>query len=265
MKTLIFTGGLGNQMFQYALLLSLRNRGYVVEADISFYSYLNMHNGYELARVFGIKDRATDKGGLHLFLLRTISKYKPKCLFSGDKLRYDENVLLAPQKYIQGYWQSELYFKDIEQQVKDAFAFQNIDSFNAELAKRMQESESVSLHIRRGDYIAYGMTLVGKDYYEKAVDIVLKKLGKVKFYIFSDDEVEARRIADDMGIDYQILNHNKGENSYKDMYLMSQCKHNIIANSSFSWWGAWLNDNPNKVVVAPKWLTDFNCRTWIEI
>lgn len=262
---MIFSGGLGNQMFQYALLLSLKSKGVNVVADKSLYKYLQMHNGYELARVFGIKESLIDKGGLYLMWLRLIMKYKPKRIFSGDTLFFNNEIITSPKKYISGYWQSEMYFKDVEQQVRSAFIFQNIDQYNIDIAQSMQNCTSVSLHIRRGDYISYGMSIVGKDYYEKAVGIVLKKLGKVKFYIFSDDEEESRRIADDMGIDYQILNHNKGENSYKDMYLMSRCKHNIIANSSFSWWGAWLNDNTEKMVIAPKWLTDFNCKSWIEL
>lgn len=265
MKQLIFSGGLGNQMFQYAMLLSLRHHGLSVRIDTSLYRYVKMHNGYELNRVFGIEEKSIDKGGLHLLWLRFLNKYKPSIIYSKDNLHFNYKVLDKPCRYIEGYWQSELYFEVISQQVKDAFVFQNIDSMNAAYADTMRNCESVSLHIRRGDYASYGMTIIGKDYYEKAVAIMKDKLGKVRFFIFSDDEVEARKIADEMGIDYQIMNHNSGSDSYKDMYLMSQCKHNIIANSSFSWWGAWLNNNPQKIVIAPKRLTDINCKSWIEI
>ena len=82
------------------------------------------------------------------------------------------------------------------------------------------------------------------------------------FYIFSDDATEADNIARQCSIAYTLINHNTGIDSYKDMYLMSNCKHNIIANSSFSWWGAWLNANPQKIVVSPLWGKHFHCKKW---
>lgn len=265
MKYFIFSGGLGNQMFQYAMLLSLRNHGAIVRIDRSLYRHVKMHNGFELNRVFGIEEETIDRGGIHLIWLRLLNKYKPSIIYSKDSLHFNSAILDNPRKYIEGYWQSELYFKDIAQQVKNAFVFKNIDSMNASYASNMRECESVSLHIRRGDYASYGMALIGNEYYEKAVEIIRNKIGEVRFFIFSDDAAEARKMADKMGINYQIMNHNLGRDSYKDMYLMSQCKHNIIANSSFSWWGAWLNNFPHKIVIAPKWLYDFNCKTWIEL
>lgn len=261
----MLSGGLGNQMFQYAMYLSLKRNGINTRIDISLFRHVKMHNGYELRRVFGIDEKPIDKTGIHLLWLRLLKKIKPTLLYSRDTLHFDPNTLFNKKKYIDGYWQSELYFKNIDSTIRNVFQFQNIDLRNINIAKAMSNCESVSLHIRRGDYTTFGMPIIGEDYYIKAVNLLLSRLDNAIFYIFSDDCFEAKRIADDLKINYYIISHNKGEDSYKDMYLMSKCKHNIIANSSFSWWGAWLNSNPNKIVIAPKWLYDFNCKTWIEI
>ena len=253
MKTnIILRGGLGNQIYQYALALALRSRGHQVHLDTSMYGMVEMHNGYELDKVFGIKDTTTCKGGVHLFFLRLIQKYHPSFLYIRDDGKYNSTILDHPRKYINGYWQDERYFKSIEPLVRDTLKFKDIDSKNQSIAEEMGRTESVCLHIRRGDYAAYGMTLLRDDYYKKGVQTMLEKLKSPTFYIFSDDNDEAERMAMELGISYQLMTHNRGSDSYKDMYLMSQCKHNIIANSSFSWWGAWLNNNPDKIIVAPE-------------
>ena len=264
-KNVIIAGGLGNQMFQYALLLSLRHKGVNVCADASFYKYVKMHNGYELKRVFGVEEPLKCKGGFHLWWLRFLDKYSPSILCTKDSLTFDNNVLSCPKQYIRGYWQSELYFKDIRDDVRGVYQFKGIDEQNIALADNINEKNSVSIHIRRGDYASFGMTIIGADYYKKAISIIKEKINDPFFYVFSDDEKEAKEIMDESNANYQLITHNRGDDSYKDMYLMSQCKHNIIANSSFSWWGAWLNNNRNKIVIAPKWLKSFNLESWIEL
>lgn len=249
---LIFLGGLGNQMFQYALVLALRNKGFRVKLDTSFFQYEQMHNGYELNRVFGICEELECKKGIHLFWLRLIRRYFSSFFISTDPLTYFPEILEHPKRYICGYWQNEQYFNDIESDIRKAFVFQNIDERNRSLAKEMQSCNSVSLHIRRGDYAAFGMTIVGEDYYAKAISCIKEKVETPVFFIFSDDQEEAEQIVRSQGVSYQMVTGNREDNSYKDMYLMSQCKHNIIANSSFSWWGAWLNNSPQKMVIAPK-------------
>ncbi len=249
---LILRGGLGNQLFQYALALSLRNRGHEVLLDTSMYGMVEMHNGYELDKAFGIQDRTTCKGGIHLLKLRIIQKYRPTLLYIRDNEQYNPTILDHPKRYINGYWQDERYFKMIEQEVRETLTFKGIDPQNQSIAEEMSRSLSVSLHIRRGDYAAFGMTLIGDAYYRQGVQTMIERLGTPTFYIFSDDKDEAEKMAKDLGINYRLMSQNRGEDSYKDMFLMSQCKHNIIANSSFSWWGAWLNSNPGKIIVAPK-------------
>jgi hypothetical protein len=268
---ILFTGGLGNQMFEYALVLALRQRGYSPKIDISYYDFFKMHNGYELNRVFGIEENTINKQGLHMLWLRTLHKFRPKSLYQVDSYQYNEEVFCTPKPYIFGYWQNENYFLNIENEVRKLFKFREIDEKNRTIAEKMHNCCSVSLHIRRGDYAKFGMTLIGKEYYRKAIEYVKYKVESPFFYVFSDDAQEANGIVKNMGINYDLISHNHGSESFKDMYLMSQCKHNIIANSSFSWWGAWLNYRNDKVVVAPKhW--DVNklffkpqCSNWILV
>lgn len=258
--SIIVAGGLGNQMFQYALALSLRFLGYDVTLDTSTYDFLKMHNGYELDRVFGIKESVVRKQGLHMFWLRLLAKLKPKGLYIGDHCVFNEEVLLSPSRYINGGWQDERYFSSIADSVRCAFVFDQIDDANSQIAEEMQRSQSVSIHIRRGDYSESGMTIIGRDYYQRAIKYITDVIGNAFFYVFSDDDNVARDIVNGLDILYRIISHNRGEDSYKDMYLMTQCKHNIIANSSFSWWGAWLNNYQDKIVIAPKvWDNKITC------
>ena len=251
-RFLIMTGGLGNQMFEYAMLLALRSRGYNIKMDISYYDFFQMHNGYELERVFGIKEEVINKQGIHMYWLRSLHRLRPRCLYKFDSFCFDESLLQHPLRYLFGYWQDEQYFVDIQDVVRNSFNFVGVDERNDEIAKEMLSCNSVSLHIRRGDYNEFGMTLIGKDYYKNAIQYIKERVDNPVFYIFSDDIEESKAIADEMHINYQLISHNRGNSSYKDMFLMSRCRHNIIANSSFSWWGAWLNNNSGKIVVAPQ-------------
>lgn len=254
MKYIIISGGLGNQMFQYAFALALRHRGHHVVMDTSLYNYAKMHNGCELQKVFGIKEPLIDKKGFHLIWLRLLLKFKPGILMSVDPLLFDERCLAFPKKYMFGYWQNEQYFKEIEDTIRRHFTFQNIDERNLKVAQEMCLCNSVSVHIRRGDYETSGMLLLDEDYYSRALNLLLEKVADPVFYIFSDDCQAANRIISKLNKEYKykIIDWNKGPNSYKDMYLMSHCHFYILANSSFSWWGARLNDFNEKIVIAPK-------------
>ncbi len=268
-KFVIIKGGLGNQMFQYALALAMRRRGYDVTIDISSYNFVRMHNGYELEKVFGISEKLINAKGIYLYMLRFLHKFTPRCLTTNDVLTFKPIVFTSPRLYVQGYWQDEKYFADFKNDLFSVFEFKKIDNYNLNVATEMKSCDSVSIHIRRGDYKAYGMTIIKDDYYEKAVRKILDIIPSPIFYIFSDDPIESENIAKNLHIKYKLVTHNNQENSYKDMYLMSQCKHNIIANSSFSWWGAWLNTNKDKMVIAPKvWDNDVEklhpqCSDWI--
>lgn len=277
--TIILSGGLGNQMFQYALYLALKAKGRNVKLDTSLYFYVKMHNGYELVRCFGIDDPIVKGNSLYIFFLRFMLKFKPnKCLFV-DTGNYNAKVFSTNFNYISGYWQSEKYFKPIEDLVRNAFVFQCIDTNNLSLAEEIRSMNSISLHLRRGDYIGNSIYTdeCNESYYEDAIKKLFDRLPNkenVQFYVFSDDKAFADVFIGKLNYPVKLIDYNKGADSYKDMYLMSQCKHNIIANSSFSWWGAWLNNNPEKIVIAPKkWFNvdnedsykDIVPESWIKI
>jgi hypothetical protein len=276
---IIVSGGLGNQMFQYALYFALKERDKNVIFDTSLFNFTKMHNGYELERCFGLnvpKVRVTKCG---ILKLRFFLKYKPKSLMYNDKLYYDDTVFKVNRKYLSGTWQSEKYFKQIETKLHDAFSFKNIDFENQSIANEIKSVNSISLHIRQGDYVNNSLHggICTEEYYLKAINRLVHEMGNEKsleFYVFSDDKKFAIQFISKLNIKAKIIDFNIGRDSYKDMYLMSQCKHNIIANSSFSWWGAWLNICPGKIVIAPKrWfggVDNYNYKdivpeTWIKI
>lgn len=266
--------GLGNQMFQYAFYLSKLHMGCAVVPDISLFRGSKdpvMHNGFELKRVFNLNSSV-------VFYSSFFSKYFIKFALMTNLnsmicrenyyLGYQEQWLRSDKYHIYGYWQSERYFKDVADIVRKEFVFKDIDHHNLALAQEMQDDSeytSVSIHVRRGDYFTYNLKVLDIDYYEKAVNYIKSKIQKPRFYFFSDDMQAAIEIAGKLGIDCIPVLLNSGVDSYKDMFLMSQCKHNIIANSSFSWWGAWLNNNESKIVITPSWGRDFKCEDWILI
>ena len=250
--TIVLRGGLGNQMFQYALATSLRAKGFEVALDTSMYDITRMHNGYELEHVFGIKEKLVEKTEWHSLYLRTIIRLQPSKLVLNDSLDYNDQVTIKPKRYLNGYWQDERYFINVAHEIHNVFRFKLIDDKTLRLANEMQRGNSISIHIRRGDYASFGMSMLNVDYYRSAVDFLYSRVDVPHFYIFSDEAKFADELARTLGLDYTLIDFNNCQEAYKDMYLMSQCKHNIIANSSFSWWGAWLNKNEHKIIIAPK-------------
>ena len=260
-------GGLGNQMFQYAMYKSLEKKGKLVKLDSkSFYETKKEHNGYELERIFDIKPNKPTKEDLEKFdenNISTLFKIKRK-LFGDKKFVYDtkeyvfnKDVYKLKNSYLNGYWQSIKYFEGIENDIKKDFRFKNqLDNKNLEILNEIENSNSISIHIRRGDYMSpenYNMygCIATPTYYKKAIKVIEEKVENPTFFVFSNDmDWVKKNIQINSRVFY--IDINSGNGSYKDMQLMSNCKHNIIANSSFSWWGAWLNENKNKIVIAPK-------------
>ncbi|MBY0432606.1 MAG: alpha-1,2-fucosyltransferase, partial [Cyclobacteriaceae bacterium] len=162
--------------------------------------------------------------------------------------------------YLSGYWQSEKYFSPVSVVIRDQFIpARPLDERNTALQTQMQSQNSVAVHVRRGDYAsasAYNsfFGVLPLQYYNLAMAEIVKTISNPVFYFFSDDPSWCKQ---HMPVGQAVfVDHNTGENAYKDLVLMSSCKHAIIANSTFSWWGAWLNRNPDKVVIAP--------RTWFQ-
>jgi hypothetical protein len=194
-------------------------------------------------------------------------------------LRFDPDFFAVPDNvYLEGYWQSENYFKTIENAIKSEFTLkEDPDPQNALLSEKILGSNSVSIHIRRGDYVHNPVTfdyhgVCSLEYYHSAIDTIAKKISNPHFYIFSDDSLWVKQ---NLGINYPhtYVTHNQGLKDYMDLWLMKLCRHHIIANSSFSWWGAWLCSNPGKIVIAPKqWFNnpdvntdDLIPNTWLRL
>lgn len=272
-------GGLGNQMFQYAAGRALAERNRLpLRLDTSSFGTYKLHNGFELKRIFagsmtvataadikfilGWRSRPT----IRKLLLRPSAKsFRGANIIVEPHYQYWPGINRSPSlAYLSGYWQSEKYFKANEAEIRDAFAFKQVMSdSNSRLAEEIQRINSVSIHVRRGDYVTNMNTKAvhGEctlDYYQQAIRHVAERLDQPKFYFFSDDIGWTK---ENLKFDFPhcYVDTNFGMESYNDMWLMSLCKHQIIANSSFSWWGAWLNSNPEKLVIAPqKWFKNDN-------
>lgn len=150
-----------------------------------------------------------------------------------------------------GVFANYKYFSEIEKYIKELYSFPEIlDSSNLKYKEMIENSNSVSIHIRRGDYLEWGIETASESYYRKAIDYMQSKIEAVRFFVFTDDKNYVREKYSNMH-NMTIVEGNIGENSFRDMQLMSMCKHNILANSTFSFWGDFLNKNTDKIVIAP--------------
>lgn len=267
-------GGLGNQMFQYAAAQAVAiSKGTTLKLDISGFQKYGLHHGFELTRIFNITGQVADAKDINS-VLGWQNNYCVRYLMAmpffhifGSRRRvvepsfsYWPHIQLVPNScYMTGYWQSEKYFQKIHSNIKNQFTFkEKASGHNLTLINLMSKVNSVSLHIRRGDYVSnlkaasiHGVCPI--EYYLQAIDYIENHVKNPYFFIFSDD-IEWARLNLKIEHPHEFINQNFGAESYNDMRLMSSCKNNIIANSSFSWWGAWLNNNESKIVVAPsKW------------
>lgn len=283
MKIINILGGLGNQMFQYALALALEKHcegGKVVRIDPRAFKGYPVHNGYELKRIFDVRiPEATVREVTKIAypflnyriwqLCRLLPKRKT-IKYECENMAYDEKVFTNPHdEYLIGYWQTERYFQNLRLDIIKAFTFPSIEpgSPNEALSEEIRQKNSIAIHIRRGDYLKISNTsgICTIDYYQKAITVIKNLVKPDIFVIFSDDiDWCTEQFGSIIGNrDIRFVNWNKGKESFRDMQMMSLCKHNIIANSSFSWWGAWLNQNPDKIVIAPsRWM---NSEGWSEI
>lgn len=252
-------GQLGNQMFQYALGYHLECLGRKVEYDLSYFKQHPEH--YFGLPLFGIvvpvanvKKVLAFQEDRHRFIDRLRRKVFGKHIrvfseIGAKSYAFREDVFSFAKGYINGYWQSEKYFYNIAEEIRKLYSFPVSDNpKNRCLLEEIQECTSVSIHVRRGDYLG-GFPVMDDMYFVPAMDYFRAKYNDVHFYVFSNDFAWCKKHF--VGDDISYIDWNTGVNSIFDMCLMSQCKHNIIVNSSFSWWGAWLNQNPNKEVIAP--------------
>jgi len=269
------SGGLGNQLFQYSFgrYLSLK-----YDTELKFDVQLNIEASDFTPRLLGLSSYKVD---LNFATSNEIKKYKifnegylsilerkiiQKIPFLNKKMIIEKPFKVINKEnlyndcYYEGYWQSEYYFESIKDIIRHDFRLNfDLNEANKVIANDISDSFSVSLHIRRGDYLSVNsnakiFSICSLKYYQDAINFFKNKYETPFFYIFSDDILWAKE--NFVGENFVIVDINQ-DDPHSDMYLMSQCKHNIIANSSFSWWGAWLNHNENKIVVVPKhWYRD---------
>ena len=265
-------GGLGNQMFQYATGRALAlERELPFRMDVAGFSGYVLHQGFELQRVFEIPAEIATAEEVHrilgwqfsqslqrLMALSWMEVFRRRGFIVEPHFHYWPGIKNVPcDCFFRGYWQSEKYFHEAVSVIREDFSFKNsFTGKNAELAEHIGSVNAVSLHVRRGDYVKNPATtalhgLCPLEYYQAAIRYLADRVEHPYFFIFSDDIPWVRKHLQ-MNFPCEYVDHNCGMESYNDMHLMSLCKHYIIANSSFSWWGAWLNPHTDKIVIWPQ-------------
>jgi hypothetical protein len=285
-------GGLGNQMFQYAAGLSVaRRNGFPLRIDTTRLKAENPHQGYQLDTIFaGEFLEASNWELLNLLKFQIFFKRKakifrnwtyapPVAIIRQCTHNYWSNFdMINHPCYLSGYWQSPKYFENVQGEIRKSFTFKEpLDSANRRLLCFIEKENSVCIHLRRGDYVSDARAnrfhgVCEWSYYDRAMEMISKQVKDAYFFVFSDEPHVARQRFERQK-HVHIVDLNRGEHSYRDLRLMQGCKHHIISNSSFSWWGAWLAKGKQQIVIAPSvWfagshepITDIYDPTWIRI
>lgn len=259
------SGGVGNQMFQWAL-------GKMIEETTDMEVYFDKIDAkpYQL-NIFKTEPKFIEDSSTRLKLdiiwaLRGILNWQSFLgftLYSEKQFNFDRGInKIRRNSYINGFFQSELYFKSVEQKVRENLQFDApLEGQNQSFASQLYSLNSIGVHILSDNYTRLGKykkkyAKCSPEYYQNAVEHIAKINPNPTVIVFSDDINWAKQ---NIKFKYKTIfvSHNKGKKSYEDLRLMSLCTHNVISNSSFAWWGAWLNNNSQKIVVAPeKWFND---------
>lgn len=266
-------GGLGNQMFQYAAAKSVALKLNVeLKVDLTYLNDKNHLNSIT-KREFDLRNFNIDQNIASNVEIRRFVPDLWNCT-RYDKLKYilyrkitnknfykERNPFRYESKfenikddtYMYGHFLTEKYFTKYRNVILELFKPKKIDSHNLKLINEIRKSNSVSVHIRRGDYLGsiYDLPEI-TEYYLNAIEFIKLRINNPRFYFFSDDMEFVNIHFKDYDINKKFISFNKDKNSFMDIILMNNCMHNICANSSFSWWGAWLNQNNNKIVIVPK-------------
>ncbi|MBC7409534.1 MAG: alpha-1,2-fucosyltransferase [Arcicella sp.] len=276
-------GGLGNQMFQYAFARILAKRNSVtLKLDRSFFDTLSnvqefTQRNFELGIFKNVCTQASSKEIIKLTRLSFINKIKKKLgvyyksnIYSEPYLDFQSEALsIKAPVYIKGYFQSYKYFENQEDLIRETFCFPvgSLEDRNKALLSKLQSETTISVHIRRGDYVTNSKTQqfhgnCSLEYYSKAIALLASKTKKFTLVFFSEDSQWVKEQFGNLQYSKLFIDYNTEENSWIDMFLMSSCSHNIIANSSFSWWAAYLNKQNDKIVIAPKkWYANLESNT----
>jgi hypothetical protein len=271
-------GGMGNQLFQYAVgkALAVKNNTDLL-FDITGY---NHQSGFITPREYALKyfqieEHFATSDDLKIFgkqegsfigrrIQNIPQKYfgikNPKVFQESKHSFQKELLLLGDNIYLEGYWQTEKYFQDIADIIRKEFTLKKEFSVDdQEITQHIQNSNGISLHVRRGDYVSSPKAnahhgTCSPEYYASAIRLITVNIPDPHFFVFSDDIDWCKN---NLKFNDPVTFVSDGKlKDYEELMLMSYCKHNIIANSSFSWWGAWLNKNQQKKVIAPK--------TWVQ-
>lgn len=289
-------GGLGNQMFQYAAAKRLAWRhGTSLNLDLSFLEskqtggtprrfqleHLNIiaqkASRMEIALMTGKGNSFLETAAVQILQKTGFTKHNPN-ICRETHFHFDPEILALPDNtYLEGYWQSEKYFKGIGAIIRSEFTVKSpLSEKNLALAEIIQATNSVSVHVRRGDYVTDEKTnashgVCNPDYYLECESRIGHTVNNPHLFVFSDD---SEWVIENIRFKHPVtyVSHNSCE-AYQDLRLMSLCKHNIIANSSFSWWGAWLSAHTDKIILVPeKWFNDASLDTrdlipesWIKV
>lgn len=258
-------GGLGNQMFQFATAYALsKQHSLDLKLDISWFKTQTLR-AFELGQYnidpdfaafneipFGINQK-----GIKRFAFNTMLKIGLRSLGDIKYIKESDEIIIDHTKinYLDGYWQNEKYFLNYSEEIREKICLNyDLSEKHKSISQILDSEKTVSIHIRRGDYVTNIHTnqfhgVCPLRYYKTAIDFFIKKLHTPCFLVFSDDIAWAKT---NLNFDKDVYFVENIDFPHEDIILMSQCNHNIIANSSFSWWGAWLNANENKIVIAPK-------------
>ena len=268
-KVVNVIGGLGNQMFQVCFYEWLRQSfpQYQSYIDLQSFENYSKHNGYLMKAIFGYEANLADKK-----VLRKLGEYQKGFVYRvkrrlgiKNNLIWEEtenqrfqfhpkSIVNKKNQYFDGYWQAFQY-PDHLNSIKQSFRFPNLtDVHNQKILAQMNDGlASVSVHVRRGDYVNYPKykDICPAEYYQKAIQWLSDQYGELQCFVFSNDIPWCQ---ENLNLPNAIyIDHNSGADSYKDMQLMGCCQHHIIANSSFSWWGAYLSQKEGTTIAPKKW------------
>ncbi len=262
-------GGLGNQLQQYALYRKFVRLGREARLDISWFESSGLEQKED-----GVTSRELELAYFDRLIFEACTKEEKETLIGSEGLAgkvrrklfpstvhwfheskmYHPELLSFEDMYISGYFACEKYYGDILYDLREKIQFPPANPLNKAMAEDMRDRASVSVHIRRGDYLdgenreIFGNICTG-DYYKSAVDMIKEEVPDAHFYLFSDDIAYVK--SKFAGDEYTVVDINRGKDSFYDMWLMSNCRHNICANSTFSFWGARLNPNEGKIMIRP--------------
>ena len=288
MNIIWIDGGLGNQMFQYAFQLAVQQKytDVSVLADLSHYTLNHEHNGFELQKYFEIELQTAKENEIRKFSpyyvpssfvcklpaaarnfltehyqYRYAEKEKKKkadhIYLQESHNAYEPQVFELDEKkdwYLDGLWQDLRYLDGCEEKVKEAFTFHNEELYTAqdrEWKEQIEKSNSVGIHIRRGDFVNSKFDICSEEYFRKALKILNEQKEKLTLFFFSDDpDFVEERFAD---LSNKVLIRHTAENSILDMEMLSLCRHKILSNSTFAFWAGWLGKKEGEAVIAPKY------------